>query len=156
MLSLINPVPLAEPFDHPNWLLEAKFDGFRAIAGTDRGRLISRNGNRMKQFEAVLDRLPKSQMFDGEIVVLDDAGRPHFNELLFGRRRPTYVAFDLLMADAIATCARCRSVSARRRWRASARARRTGSRAQTVSWAKGGRCSGRWSRPTSRASSPSV
>jgi hypothetical protein len=27
-------------------------------------------------------------------------GRPLFNELLFGRR-PTYVAFDLLMADGI-------------------------------------------------------
>jgi hypothetical protein len=36
-------------------------------------------------------------VFDGELVVLDDAGRPLFNELLFGRRRPTYVAFDLLM-----------------------------------------------------------
>jgi hypothetical protein len=31
--------------------------------------------------------------------VLDDAGRPLFNELLFGRRRPTHVAFDLLIAD---------------------------------------------------------
>jgi hypothetical protein len=27
---------------------------------------------------------------DGEPVVLDDAGHPLFNELLFGRRRPTY------------------------------------------------------------------
>jgi hypothetical protein len=35
-------------------------------------------------------------VFDGELVALDDAGRPQFNELMFGRRRPTYVAFDLL------------------------------------------------------------
>ena len=31
--------------------------------------------------------------------MLDDAGRPLFNDLLFGRGRPTYVAFDLLFAE---------------------------------------------------------
>jgi len=33
--------------------------------------------------------------------VLDDAGRPLFNEFLFGHRRLTYVAFDLLIADGV-------------------------------------------------------
>jgi ATP-dependent DNA ligase len=33
--------------------------------------------------------------------VLDEASRPLFNELLLGRRRTTYVAFDLLIADGI-------------------------------------------------------
>ena len=28
-------------------------------------------------------------------------GRPLFNELMFGRRHPTYVAFDLLIADGV-------------------------------------------------------
>jgi ATP-dependent DNA ligase len=55
----------------------------------------------MQRFEGVLDLLPKGHVFDGELVVLEDAGRPLFNELLFGRRRPTYVAFDLLNADGI-------------------------------------------------------
>ena len=45
MLSLINPVRRPETFDHPDWLFEAKFDGFRAAA-TVRGQVISRNGNR--------------------------------------------------------------------------------------------------------------
>jgi ATP-dependent DNA ligase len=54
MLTLINPVELAEPFDHADWVFEAKFDGFRAAADTVRGRLISRNGNRMQRFEGVL------------------------------------------------------------------------------------------------------
>jgi ATP-dependent DNA ligase len=58
--------------------------------------LISRNGNGLQRFEAVLDPLPKGHVFDGEPVVLDDAGRPLFNDLMFGLRRPTYVAFDLL------------------------------------------------------------
>jgi hypothetical protein len=43
----------------------------------------------MKRFEGLLDLLPKGHVFDGELVVLDDADRPLFNELLFGRRRPT-------------------------------------------------------------------
>jgi len=33
--------------------------------------------------------------------VLDEAGRPLFDKLLFGDRRPTYVAFDLLIADGV-------------------------------------------------------
>jgi ATP-dependent DNA ligase len=76
MLTLINPVEGTEPFDHADWVFEAKFDGFRAATDTVRGRLISRNGNRMKRFERVLDLLPKGYFFDGELVVLDDAGRP--------------------------------------------------------------------------------
>jgi len=101
MLPLINPVRRPEPFDHPDWLFEAKFDGFRAAADTVRGQLISRNGNRMKRHEDVLDLLPPGYVFDGELVVLDDTGRPLFNKLLFGDHRPTYVAFDLLIADGI-------------------------------------------------------
>jgi ATP-dependent DNA ligase len=101
MLTLINLSWRPEPFDHADWVFEAKFDGFRAAADTVRGRLISRGGNRMKRFEGVLDLLPKGHVFDGEFVVLDDAGQPLFSELLFGRRRPTYVAFDLLITEGI-------------------------------------------------------
>ena len=101
MFTLINPVARTEPFDDPNWVFELKLDGFRAAADTVGGRLISRNGNLMRRFEEVLDRLPPGHVFDGELVVLDNAGRPLFNKLLFGRGRPMYVAFDLLMADGV-------------------------------------------------------
>jgi hypothetical protein len=40
-------------------------------------------------------------VFDGELVVLEDAGRPLINERLFGRGRSTYVAFDLLVAAGV-------------------------------------------------------
>ncbi len=40
-------------------------------------------------------------VFHGEPVALDDVGCPLFNELLFGGRRPTYAAFDLLIADGV-------------------------------------------------------
>jgi len=59
MLSLINPVRRPETFDHPDWLFEAKFDGFRAAADTVRGQVISRTGNRMKRYKKVLDLLPQ-------------------------------------------------------------------------------------------------
>jgi bifunctional non-homologous end joining protein LigD len=36
---------------------------------------------------------------DGEIVAFDEAGRPKFKDLMFGRREPTYVAFDVLFVD---------------------------------------------------------
>ncbi len=84
-----NPVPRAEPFDHPDWIFEAKFDGFRAAADTVRGGLSLRNGSRMRRFEAVLDLLPRGHVFDCELVVFDEPGRPLFNELLFGHWRPT-------------------------------------------------------------------
>jgi ATP-dependent DNA ligase len=41
MLALINPAPRAEPFDHPDWVFEAKSDGFRVAADTVRVRLLS-------------------------------------------------------------------------------------------------------------------
>jgi ATP-dependent DNA ligase len=85
-----HPVERAEPFDHPEWVFEPKCDGFRAAADTVPGQLISRNGHRMRRFEAVLEALPRGHVFDGELVVLDDARRP-LNALLFGRGRTTYV-----------------------------------------------------------------
>lgn len=51
MLTLINSVERAEPFDHADCLFEAKFDGFRAAA--------ERNGNRVQRLEEALDPLPK-------------------------------------------------------------------------------------------------
>ena len=38
-------------------------------------------------------------MLDGEIVCLDPNGCPQFNELLFRRREPCFVAFDLLFLN---------------------------------------------------------
>jgi len=55
----------------------------------------------MKRFEQVLDLLPQGYVLDGELVVLDDTGRPPFNKLPADHRRPTYVAFDLLIADSV-------------------------------------------------------
>jgi hypothetical protein len=50
-------------------------------------------------FEPLLETLPTGHVFDGEIVALDDAGRPMFNDLLFHLRPAVYVPFDVLFAD---------------------------------------------------------
>jgi len=86
-------------FDDPAWLFDLKLDGFRGIADTVEGRMLSKNGHRLKRFERLLDALPPGCVFNCEIVALDDTGRPVFNDLMFGRRAPRYVAFDVLIAD---------------------------------------------------------
>jgi len=88
-LPLINSAPRAEPFDHPDWIFEAKCDDC-----TVRGQLISRNGNRMQRYAEMLDLLPPG-------LVLEDDARPLFNELMFGHRRPAYIAFDLPSAEGV-------------------------------------------------------
>jgi len=95
----IIPVVRREPFDDPGWAFELKLDGFRGMADTTEGRLLSKQGNRMKRFEPMLDTLPQGYIFDGEIVCLDEAGKPSFNDLLFRRRDPVYVAFDVLNVE---------------------------------------------------------
>jgi hypothetical protein len=53
-----------------------ELDGFRGIANTVQGRMLSKNGNRLRRFEPLLNALPAGYVFDGEIVALDGDGRP--------------------------------------------------------------------------------
>jgi bifunctional non-homologous end joining protein LigD len=87
-----------QAFDDPAWTFELKYDGFRGIANTIAGRMISRNGNRMLRFQGLLARLPSGCILDGEIAAIDEYGRPRFRDLLFGRHPLVYVAFDVLEA----------------------------------------------------------
>jgi bifunctional non-homologous end joining protein LigD len=98
-LAPIIPAVRRDAFDDPAWLFDLKLDGFRGLADTIAGRLLSKNGHRLKRFEPLLDALPARYVFDGEIVALDEHGRPVFNDLMFGRREPVYVPFDVLIAD---------------------------------------------------------
>jgi ATP-dependent DNA ligase len=71
----------------PNWLYELKLDGYRAIAAKADGRvrLWSRNekdfGRRYPTITNALAELPDNTVVDGEIVALDDAGKPFFSTL---------------------------------------------------------------------------
>ncbi|HTH64630.1 MAG TPA: DNA polymerase ligase N-terminal domain-containing protein, partial [Gemmatimonadales bacterium] len=77
-----------EPFSRAGWLFEVKLDGYRMRAVKENGqaRLISRNGNDYSAAFPELIRpiaaLPYANvLMDGELVILDDAGRPSFQRL---------------------------------------------------------------------------
>ncbi len=70
------------------WIYEVKWDGVRSLCFVEKGnvRLISRNGTAMQQTYPELAALPEllaaeTAIVDGEIVVLDDQGRPSFSLL---------------------------------------------------------------------------
>src|ERR1700737_3433158 len=84
--SPIIPTRRTEPFDDDAWGFELKLDGFRCVADTVGGKMLSKNGNPMSRFNALLDAFPTGYIFDGEVCALDEDGRPVFNDLLFRRR----------------------------------------------------------------------
>lgn len=106
-----------EPFDSADWLFELKYDGVRVLAIRDGAevRLFGRNQReitrRYPEVTLALAALPSAHFaLDGEIVALDDNGRPSF-QLLQRRMHQddprdaarlslatpaTFFAFDLL------------------------------------------------------------
>ena len=95
-----------EPFDHPDWIFEVKWDGYRALAEIrDEGvSLYSRNQISFnKKFSPIVESLRKfgfDAVLDGEIVVVDDQGRPDFQMLQHYQETASshllYYVFDLL------------------------------------------------------------
>ena len=92
--------------DGPEWVYEIKLDGYRAIAINSKGKLSLYSRNRKsfhRQYEQIFDALhdlPLNTVVDGEIVALDETGRPNFNLLQHSRRhvsRICYFVFDLLI-----------------------------------------------------------
>ncbi len=120
MPTIIRPMlatPVAKAFDNPDWVFEIKWDGYRAVAFIEDGRvrLVSRSQNDLTAQFPELGDLPKfigaqRAILDGEIVALDEKGRPSFSLMqqrtgfqpgkhrLPGRKGVpiVYYAFDLL------------------------------------------------------------
>ncbi|MGV3569824.1 MAG: DNA ligase D [Ramlibacter sp.] len=71
------------------WIYEIKFDGYRMLArigGTKDVRIVTRRGNDWThRFTALKKELAAAKLppgwYDGEIVLLDDSGKPSFNGL---------------------------------------------------------------------------
>ena len=86
------PVMLASlaerPFSRPDWLFEIKYDGVRVLAARDgeRVELYGRAGQvftgRYPEVVTALRTLPLGRfVLDGEVVTLDERGRPSFQRL---------------------------------------------------------------------------
>ncbi len=111
---------IESPFDSPEWVFEIKWDGYRAVAFLEKGRmrLVSRNQNDLTAQYSELHDLPKfvnatTAVLDGEIIALDDNGRSSFSLMqqrtgFRDRKRRMapqpdicvlYYAFDLIYLD---------------------------------------------------------
>ncbi len=109
--------PVQEPQDSPDWLFEIKWDGVRAVAFLENGRvrLQSRNLRDITAHYPDLAKLPecfraRRAVVDGEMVTLDAQGRSSFERLqqrmntvpdarLVEQFPAVYYAFDLLYLD---------------------------------------------------------
>jgi bifunctional non-homologous end joining protein LigD len=106
------------------WAWELKWDGIRAIAYVEGGRVRfeTRNGNDVSHRYPELRKLgealgAREVILDGEIVAFDDRGRPSFERLqsrmhvegestirrLVGQVPVTYIVFDLLWDEGHST-----------------------------------------------------
>jgi len=100
---------VAEPFDNERWLFEVKWDGIRLISFIDngkvslqtrRGRIVDAEYPQLQAISGVVKA--KQAVLDGEIVALDEEGRPSFQLLQNRDRDPVpllYVVFDVVYAD---------------------------------------------------------
>jgi ATP-dependent DNA ligase len=88
-----------------NWIWEVKIDGYRAIAvkSEDTVNLFSRTKNSFNSIFPYIRQaradLPPGTVVDGEVVAIDENGRPNFNLLqnfLTSASRIQYYVFDLV------------------------------------------------------------
>ena len=95
-----------EPFDDPDWQYEVKWDGYRALAYINKGKveLMSRNkksfNDKFYPIHEILSNSTLNAVLDGEILVLDEKGRSNFGQLQNWRSEAdgdlVYYVFDLL------------------------------------------------------------
>src|SRR5712672_2363702 len=87
------------------WIWEVKFDGYRALAVKSESdvTLFSRRRKSLnRQFPSIVEALaglPTGTVVDGEVVAIDESGRPDFNLLQHFRAESSrihYYIFDLL------------------------------------------------------------
>jgi bifunctional non-homologous end joining protein LigD len=95
-----------KPVDEPGWMYEVKWDGYRAIAYMNEGKVEIRSRNN-KSFEEkyypIVNALRKwgiNAVVDGEIVVVNEKGLPDFGDLQNWRSEAdgnlAYYVFDIL------------------------------------------------------------
>jgi len=101
-------LPTAKLPEGDQWTYEIKWDGYRAIAFKGGGKVHLRSCNdndfalRYPGVTEALSGLPEDTVIDGEIVALDESGRPSFNVLQnYGTAQAAvfYYVFDVLILN---------------------------------------------------------
>ena len=98
-----------KPVDEPGWMYEVKWDGYRALAYMNEGKVEIRSRNN-KSFEEkyypiqnALKEWGINAVVDGEIVVVNEKGVPDFGDLQNWRSEAdgalAYYLFDILYLD---------------------------------------------------------
>src|SRR5215831_4659092 len=111
--SFISPMLLTRTEKLPegeNWLYELKLDGYRSIAFKTGSKVYLRSRNN-KDFNATypgivkaLDHMPDETTIDGEVVALDESGRPSFSALQnygSGNIPIVYYVFDVMVLEGV-------------------------------------------------------
>ncbi len=97
-----------DPVESDEYLYELKWDGYRIVSRVEDGtvRMNSRSGlDYTKKYPIIAEALTDLKhdlMMDGEVVVLNEEGKPDFDSLQLynGKRSPIrYCVFDLLYLD---------------------------------------------------------
>lgn len=97
------------PFDDEDWLFEIKWDGFRALAFIDQGKVDLKSRNKLSwndRFPPIIKDFKKLSgqiILDGEIVVLDKKGKSDFQLMQNYQKNQEgalcYYVFDILFKD---------------------------------------------------------
>ena len=98
-----------KPFDEEGWLYEVKWDGYRALAYLNKGKINLRSRNNKsfdEKFYPVYDALkewPVNAVIDGEIIVANEKGDANFSKLQNWRSEADgnllFYVFDILWLE---------------------------------------------------------
>lgn len=102
---------IAEPFNDADWQFEIKWDGYRALAYRENGKVDLRSRNNLSfcrkfpQLAEAFRQWPVNAVVDGEIVILSTDGKADFGALQAWQDAPVgeliFFAFDLLWVAGI-------------------------------------------------------
>jgi bifunctional non-homologous end joining protein LigD len=125
VIKPMDPVLGDQPFDDPEFLYQVKWDGIRFLVFCNQGelRLQTKRGEdhtyKFPEMEAILDSCKaQTAILDGELVVLNNEGKPDFEKVLqrerlrsrssiehFRELLPvTYMVFDILYQNGRSLC----------------------------------------------------
>ena len=100
-----------QPFNSEEWQFEIKWDGYRALAYLNNGKVQLRSRNNLsfdQKYVAVFEALkqwPINAVIDGEIIVLNEDGKADFKSLQDWQLAPSgnlvYYIFDIIWLDGI-------------------------------------------------------